>query len=172
MNTIEVDLGAYALRTAHLTPLEEGLYWRLLRAYYAKTAALPADLAWVQRIVGTKTLAEKTAVGAVLEEFFALDVDGWHPRSGAGVRVLHPKREMDVSEGEWLSLRARVFARDGHCCVYCGSTERLACDHIHPLSRGGASVLENLTTACTACNSAKGAKTLAEWRPELVWRAE
>jgi hypothetical protein len=80
-------------------------------------------------------------------------------------------REWDVSDGEWQTLRAAVFKRDGYRCVYCGSPERLACDHVTPLSRGGPSVMENLATACTACNCAKGARTLAEWRPEFVWRA-
>ena len=38
-----------------------------------------------------------------------------------------------------ISRRA-LFARDGHRCVYCGSSGRLTLDHVVPRSRGGDSV--------------------------------
>lgn len=65
----------------------------------------------------------------------------------------------------WYALRARIFARDGYACTYCGQvSEDLHCDHIVPFSRGGATTEENLTTACASCNSSKGARLISEWR--------
>jgi 5-methylcytosine-specific restriction endonuclease McrA len=62
-------------------------------------------------------------------------------------------------------MREVVFARDGWSCQYCGSrTGALTCDHIVPVSRGGSSTLDNLVTACLACNLAKATCTPEEWR--------
>lgn len=64
----------------------------------------------------------------------------------------------------WVALREFVFKRDGFTCQYCGSKGvRLECDHIHPVSKGGDDIIENLTTACVPCNRSKRDKTLAEW---------
>jgi 5-methylcytosine-specific restriction endonuclease McrA len=54
-----------------------------------------------------------------------------------------------------ISRRA-LFARDGHKCVYCGSSGRLTLDHVVPRSRGGDSVWENVVTSCAPCNLRKG----------------
>lgn len=56
---------------------------------------------------------------------------------------------------EW-ALRRRVFERDGHQCLACGSTDDLECDHVVPWSRGGKTIFENLQTLCKTCNAAKG----------------
>lgn len=53
-------------------------------------------------------------------------------------------------------LRAAVYDRDGHQCRQCGTTKKLSVDHIHPLSRGGPTTMDNLQTLCIACNCAKG----------------
>jgi hypothetical protein len=64
----------------------------------------------------------------------------------------------------WTSIRKVVFERDNFTCGYCGKRGgRLECDHIHPVSRGGLTILKNLLTACFACNRSKRAKTLEEW---------
>lgn len=64
------------------------------------------------------------------------------------------KRRPQVSP----SVRARVYARDGHACRHCGSTERLSIDHIVPWSKGGAHHEGNFQTLCMPCNMAKGVK--------------
>jgi len=53
-------------------------------------------------------------------------------------------------------FREGIKARDGHKCVYCGSTENLTVDHIRPKSKGGTDTADNLVTACRPCNQAKG----------------
>lgn len=53
-------------------------------------------------------------------------------------------------------IRWGVFERDGYKCKKCGSKISLHCDHIHPESKGGATVIENLQTLCETCNKSKG----------------
>lgn len=66
---------------------------------------------------------------------------------------------------DWNVMREQVFARDNYTCTYCGAkTDKPHCDHVVPVSRGGASDLANLTTACPPCNFGKSGKTLDEWR--------
>ncbi|WP_117208467.1 HNH endonuclease [Allorhizocola rhizosphaerae] len=64
-----------------------------------------------------------------------------------------------------LSRRA-IFARDGGRCQYCaGPAETI--DHVHPRSKGGLHVWENVVAACARCNHHKGDRTLRElgWKP-------
>ena len=55
--------------------------------------------------------------------------------------------------------RESIFARDGHACLKCSSTEALTIDHVVPLSKGGDNSDDNLQTLCHRCNSAKGDAT-------------
>ena len=52
-----------------------------------------------------------------------------------------------------MSRRA-IFARDNHCCQYCGALAD-SIDHVMPRSRGGMHVWENVTAACRGCNLKK-----------------
>lgn len=53
-------------------------------------------------------------------------------------------------------LRAAIFLRDGHRCVYCGATKRLEVDHVRPRKHQGTDTPDNLVTACDSCNQEKG----------------
>lgn len=53
------------------------------------------------------------------------------------------------------SVRVAVFGRDDCACVYCGAEDDLTIDHMTPQSRGGGDEMENLATACRACNASK-----------------
>ena len=55
--------------------------------------------------------------------------------------------------------RQRVFKRDNHQCLYCGSQKELTIDHVQPRSRGGRNTWTNLVTCCSKCNHKKGNKT-------------
>ena len=57
--------------------------------------------------------------------------------------------------------RLKVLVRDGHVCMYCGSSEDLTIDHVlsikhHPES---AMDLDNMVIACKPCNSRKGSRS-------------
>ncbi|MBD3004759.1 HNH endonuclease [Streptomyces sp. 5-10] len=58
--------------------------------------------------------------------------------------------------------RARIFERDGHACLACGSTEDLTLDHIVHWSKGGGNEDTNLRTLCHSCNSRRGDRHLKE----------
>ena len=57
----------------------------------------------------------------------------------------------------------KIKIQTGQVCNYCGSTEKLALDHIFPEKYGGKDDAENLIFACKSCNSSKGKKDLMEW---------
>lgn len=71
-------------------------------------------------------------------------------------------------------IRASIYKRDGHTCVYCGRKEGeyaptetarcglLSIDHVIPLTRNGANHPRNMVTACIACNQYKGDRTPEE----------
>lgn len=61
--------------------------------------------------------------------------------------------------------RKGVLARDGHRCVYCGSTAT-SLDHVVPKSRGGQHSWENVVAACGRCNHQKADRHLHD----LGWR--
>lgn len=47
----------------------------------------------------------------------------------------------------------------GRVCAICGkqmSKDETTIDHIIPLSKGGADIIQNMQLACLACNNAKG----------------
>lgn len=86
--------------------------------------------------------------------------------SSIAVKRSRKRRRLDISDREWFGLRWAVFERDGFCCTYCGADVHADphCDHVVPLSRGGMSTLDNLTTACGRCNSSKRDRMIGEWR--------
>lgn len=83
-----------------------------------------------------------------------------------------------------LSKRTRfeVFKRDGFACQYCGAhppSVVLEVDHIVPVAEDGANDMDNLVTACMACNRGKAAisldvvpQSLAEKAAEVAEREE
>ena len=48
-----------------------------------------------------------------------------------------------------------TFKMKGHTCCYCGSEKDITIDHIHPRSRGGPTITNNLQPACKSCNVEK-----------------
>jgi 5-methylcytosine-specific restriction endonuclease McrA len=86
-------------------------------------------------------------------------------RSESDTRVQRHQRD---SASPGLTTRERrellrMWKRQCRSCVYCwGACETI--DHVVPLVRGGTSYEGNLVPCCRACNSAKGARLLVEWR--------
>lgn len=61
--------------------------------------------------------------------------------------------------------RFEVFKRDSFVCQYCGEHPPaviLHVDHIHPVASGGGNGMDNLITACEACNQGKSANLLSD----------
>lgn len=64
------------------------------------------------------------------------------------------------------TLRQRLENVDDHRCAYCrtpqaNSGNPMVVDHLHPRSKSGATIFENLCFACYRCNLFKGAQTRA-----------
>ena len=75
MNYFPFHVGDYTAHTAHLEPMEDLAYRRMLDQYYLRESALPADHAEVARLIRLRgNVAEVTAV---LQEFFTLTDGGW-----------------------------------------------------------------------------------------------
>jgi len=66
--------------------------------------------------------------------------------------------------------RQRIFSRDKHTCVYCGSKRNLTIDHILPKSRGGKNTWTNMVTCCSPCNRKKGDKTPEESNLKMIYK--
>jgi uncharacterized protein YdaU (DUF1376 family) len=111
MNYYEHHIGDYAEATQHLSILEDGVYTRLLRKYYASEKPLPADLAMVQRLIVARSKDEREAVEAVLREFFELRDDGWHQdrcdTEIARYRAGEPEREAKKANEDARTRRHR-----------------------------------------------------------------
>ena len=71
----------------------------------------------------------------------------------------------------------RLFRQDilsdwGHRCAYCGRPATTL-DHVHPKSRGGLTVPENLVACCIHCNGSKGSQNVwTWWRAQSFWRID
>jgi 5-methylcytosine-specific restriction endonuclease McrA len=58
--------------------------------------------------------------------------------------------------------RRGILARDRETCQYCGvqpGRVNLTVDHVLPRSQGGATIWDNVVTACRECNRKKGGRT-------------
>lgn len=68
------------------------------------------------------------------------------------------------------NLAWEVFQRDNYTCRYCGRTGiPLSVDHIDLWEEGGATVRENLLTACKPCNRVRGKMPYEEWIKSLLY---
>ena len=64
-----------------------------------------------------------------------------------------------------VPTRKAVFIRDGFECQYCGTRISMTTgtrDHVIPRSRGGPDTMQNVVTACRACNARKDDRMLGE----------
>ena len=65
--------------------------------------------------------------------------------------------------------RLKVYERDEYKCRYCGKQlTRFTCtlDHVTPVAAGGTNALDNLVTACLACNSKKHQRPVGDFLAE------
>ncbi|OAE56652.1 hypothetical protein A7J67_08400 [Achromobacter xylosoxidans] len=101
MNYYSHNIGDYAQATTHLSLVEDAIYSRLLRRYYAEERPIVDDMQQVCRWVGARSEDERAAVPLVLGEFFTL-VDGyWHnKRADAEIAAYHVKAETAKANGK------------------------------------------------------------------------
>lgn len=105
--------------------------------------------------------------GVTEAEVLEMSSEGWE-------RFLHQTDVLDIEGPAKAILRKsqrqidqaiawEVFMRDGYRCRYCGRRVPLTVDHIILWEEGGASVKENLISACRRCNKLRGNKQYGEW---------
>ena len=75
MNFYPFHIGDYMSHTAHLEPMEDWAYRRMIDLYFVREACLPVDIAEVAKLIRMRS--ELVIVEAVLREFFKLTADGW-----------------------------------------------------------------------------------------------
>lgn len=75
MHYYQFNIGDYQSHTAHLEPLEDLAYRRLLDWCYLHERPLPADIEQVSKLIRMRSHTE--CIADVLREFFDLTPDGW-----------------------------------------------------------------------------------------------
>jgi hypothetical protein len=94
-------------------------------------------------------------------------VEKKHEKYGMLNYMIRAKLFKGLKDGT-MSMRTifddeKIKLQTGQICNYCGSSHKLALDHIFPQRYGGQDNAENLIFACRTCNSSKGKKDLMEW---------
>ena len=98
MNYFPFHLGDYAAHTAHLEPMEDLAYRRLLDLYYLREGPLPADIQTTAKLVRMRSMAAD--VESVLKEFFMLTDKGW----------THDRCEIEIAHMQDKQAKARASA--------------------------------------------------------------
>jgi uncharacterized protein YdaU (DUF1376 family) len=78
MHYYQFNIGDYRRDTTHLSLLEHGIYRQLIDQYYLNEKPISDDLNKTSRLLNARTEVEKAAVKNVLNDFFILEIDGWH----------------------------------------------------------------------------------------------
>jgi len=90
-------------------------------------------------------------------------------REGLIVRSRKHKVACDITSEQLLKL---IYDAYGKPCKYCGKTMKIAnmaVDHIHPISKGGNSTVENLQIICQTSNRVKGSLEEQNFQILLDW---
>jgi uncharacterized protein YdaU (DUF1376 family) len=101
LNYYPHHIGDYLRDTAHLSPLEDGIYRRMLDVYYASEKPLPLETHWVCRLVRATTEDERNAVEEILRQFFDKQPEGWrNRRADHEIRVAAKKAKVARQNGK------------------------------------------------------------------------
>lgn len=98
MNYYSHNIGDYAQATMHLSLVEDAIYSRLLRRYYAEETPIVDDFKQVCRWVGARTEDECEAVEVVLSEFFELRDGYWHNKRADAEIAAYQSKSAKASE--------------------------------------------------------------------------
>jgi 5-methylcytosine-specific restriction endonuclease McrA len=73
----------------------------------------------------------------------------------------------DISQ----AVKERVWERDSHRCIFCGSPQAMPNAHFIPRSKGGLGIEQNIVTACIYCHQLMDQGTFSQ-RHEKQKRAK
>lgn len=105
MNYFPFHVGDYASHTAHLEPLEDLAYRRMLDLYYMREEPLPEDVDSIARLIRLR--GNKDEIRLVLNEFFSFTPEGYrHHRCDAELAKMKDRQTKALA-----SARASVSAR-------------------------------------------------------------
>ena len=107
MNYYPFHLGDYASHTAHLEPMEDLAYRRLLDQYYMREGPLPADIQTTAKLIRMRSILAD--VESVLKEFFSLTAAGWmHERCEQVITDMLERQQMAKNKANkrWDMQRA------------------------------------------------------------------
>jgi uncharacterized protein YdaU (DUF1376 family) len=99
VNYYPFHVGDYAAHTAHLEPMEDLAYRRLLDLYYLREGPLPADIQATAKLVRLRSCAAD--VESVLREFFTLTEAGW----------VHSRCDDEIERMQGKQAKARASAQ-------------------------------------------------------------
>lgn len=101
MNYYSHNIGDYAQATMHLSLVEDAIYSRLLRRYYAEEQPIKDDLQQVCRWVGARSEEERAAVPMILQEFFELVDGAWrNKRADSEIAAYQQKAKTNRDNGK------------------------------------------------------------------------
>jgi len=105
MNYYPFHIGDYASHTAHLEPLEDLAYRRMIDLYYLREDSLPDDIQEIARLIRMKP--HTAEIECVLNEFFILADGRWiNERADAEIAAMLDKQAKARASAE-LSVKAR-----------------------------------------------------------------
>ena len=141
MNYYPFHIGDYIAHTAHLDPIEDCAYRRLLDAYYLNEGPLPAEVDKIARQIRMK--AHVGDVEQVLREFFVLTDSGWsHARCNDEIAKMQDKqaKARASAEASILARQAKANAQSGK------KNPPVNTDAEHPLNERSTNAAANAQT--------------------------
>lgn len=103
MNHYPHHIGDYLKDTAHLDPLEDGIYRRMIDLYYTQEGALPNDIKALCRRLRLDQNKHGDVLICLLNEFFILseETDDWHhSRCDREIQAYQAKAEANRENGK------------------------------------------------------------------------
>ena len=98
MNFYPFHIGDYLAHTAHLEPLEDLAYRRMIDLYYLREGPLPCATEEIAKLIRMRGQIE--TVNAVLSEFFTVTESGWS----------HTRCDYEISEAQSKRSKAKESA--------------------------------------------------------------
>lgn len=116
MHYYQFNIGDYASHTAHLEPLEDIAYRRMLDWCYLHERPLPNDIEQIGKLIRMRSHTD--CIASVLQEFFVCTPDGWwKDRIGEEIAVANQKREKAKASANarWHKEKGDANAFQAHC---------------------------------------------------------